>query len=282
METRCCRLSSLRLPLLLALALQLTACGFGGTTRRPPPGPPPGGLQNVPDAVPHPEPLSRYGNPDSYVALGKRYYVMKNATGYDERGIASWYGPDFNGKRTSSGETYDMYQMTAAHKTLPIPCYVEVTNLENGRRAILRVNDRGPFKENRIIDLSYVAARKLGVWAKGTALVEVRAIDPAHPDRVVASAPPTQPTSSPPSKPASGKPVQFYLQVGAFFERSNAERMRLRVVQVAPEVRIAPGESHGQSVYRVQIGPLTDVDVSDRIVNNLDRMGLTEHHIVLD
>jgi rare lipoprotein A len=275
------RAAALRWVAVSAAALLLAACGLGRATRSPP-GPPPGGLKNVPDAVPRPEPLSKYGNPSSYVALGKRYYVMKSAEGYEARGIASWYGPDFNGKRTSSGEIYDMYQMTAAHKTLPIPCYVEVTNLENGKHAILRVNDRGPFKENRIIDLSYVAARKLGVWAKGTALVDVRAIDPAHPDRVAASPAAAAPPARPAPPPRAGGPVKFYVQVGAFFERANAERMRLRVVQVAPNVRIVPGESHGQAVYRVQIGPLTDVDVSDRIVNSLNRIGLTDHHIVLD
>lgn len=130
------------------------------------------------DAVPKSEPRSKFGNPPFYTALGRRYTVLASADGYVARGVASWYGPDFHGKRASSGETYNMYTMTAAHPTLPLPSYVKVTNLENGRSAIVRINDRGPFKSDRIIDLSYAAARKLGVWQNGTAFVEVRAITP--------------------------------------------------------------------------------------------------------
>lgn len=131
---------------------------------------------DVPDAVPRDEPLSPYGNPPEYKVDGTTYHVLKSARGYDKVGIASWYGPDFQGKRTSSGETYDMYRMTAAHKTLPIPTYVEVTNLANGKKVVVRVNDRGPFAKNRIIDLSYIAALKLGIVGAGTEKVRVRAL----------------------------------------------------------------------------------------------------------
>jgi rare lipoprotein A len=137
---------------------------------------------SIPDAVPKVEPKSKYGNPASYVVFGKRYHTKSSSKGYVERGVASWYGPDFHGRKTSSGERYDMYAMTAAHKTLPLPTYARVTNLKNGRTAVVKINDRGPFHGDRIIDLSYSAARKLGVVAKGTGMVEVRAVDPSRPE----------------------------------------------------------------------------------------------------
>ena len=137
--------------------------------------------QAVPDAVPRFEPRSRYGNPPFYDVFGKRYYVLSSSTAYVERGVASWYGPGFHKIRTSTGEPYDMYGMTAAHKTLPLPAYVRVTNLQNGRSVVVRVNDRGPFVDNRIIDLTYTAAAKLDMLRNGTAMVEVRAIDPRVP-----------------------------------------------------------------------------------------------------
>jgi rare lipoprotein A len=137
-----------------------------------------GGDRDVPDAVPKAEPRSRYGNPASYVVFGKRYYTKDDGAGHVERGLASWYGPGFHGRKTSSGERYDMHAMTAAHKTLPLPTYAQVTNLDNGRSAVVRINDRGPFHGDRVIDLSRAAAAKLGVLAKGTAKVEVRALEP--------------------------------------------------------------------------------------------------------
>jgi len=166
----------------------------GPSTSRPdtsvdpgvPPGRPVGGREAlgddpaaIPDAVPTEEPLSPYGNPEEYEVFGETYHVMESSSGYVSEGLASWYGEEFQGRRTSSGEPYDMYLMTAAHKTLPLPTYVEVTNLENGRRAVVRVNDRGPFHPDRVIDLSYVAARKLGIVGPGTARVRVRALEPA-------------------------------------------------------------------------------------------------------
>jgi rare lipoprotein A len=137
--------------------------------------------QNVPDAIPRFEPRSLYGNPPFYEVFGKRYYVMATSVNYLERGVASWYGPGFHKVRTSIGEPYDMYGMTAAHKTLPLPAYVRVTNLENGRSVVVRINDRGPFVGNRIIDLSYTAAAKLDMLRNGTAMVEVRALQPVDP-----------------------------------------------------------------------------------------------------
>jgi len=130
------------------------------------------------DAVPEVEPKSKYGNPKSYVVFGRRYYTKASSKGHVERGLASWYGKKFHGRKTSNGERYNMYAMTAAHKSLPLPTYVRVTNLANGRSTVVRVNDRGPFHGNRIIDLSYSAARKLGMAAKGVEMVEIMAIDP--------------------------------------------------------------------------------------------------------
>jgi rare lipoprotein A len=258
--------------LLLSWLLALGGCSL--LPGRPPaPVVPPADVDRMPDAVPKAEPRSKYGNPDSYVVFGKRYAVMKSAAGFSERGIASWYGPDFHGKRTSSGERYDMYQMTAAHKTLPIPAYVEVVNLQNGRRAVVKVNDRGPFKDNRIIDLSYAAARKLGIWQQGTGLVDIRVVDPGAP-------PPGPPAAA--RVAAADQTLQFFVQVGAFFDRGNAERMLERVRQVAADARLTPGESNGQAVYRVQIGPFVAVEESDRIVQLLEGAGLAEHQIVLD
>jgi rare lipoprotein A len=136
---------------------------------------------SVPDAVPRVEPRSRYGNPETYVVFGKRYSTLGSSDGFVERGVASWYGEDFHGKRASNGEPYDMFAMTAAHKSLPLPTYARVTNLENGRSVVVRVNDRGPFVGDRVIDLSWVAAAKLRLAHKGTGMVEVRAIDPEDP-----------------------------------------------------------------------------------------------------
>lgn len=136
----------------------------------------------IPNAVPKKERLSKYGNMHSYVVKGRRYYPMHSSRNYEAVGTASWYGTLFHAKRTSSGERYNMLSMTAAHKTLPLPTYVEVTNLKNKRKIIVKVNDRGPFKSNRLIDLSYVAAKKLGMIGHGTALVKVKAIDPGHSD----------------------------------------------------------------------------------------------------
>jgi rare lipoprotein A len=186
----------LALPLGLAVAVGLTAC-FSAPPRPTPTVPPvpvtpPPKPDSIPEVIPRIEPRARSGNPPFYDVFGKRYYVLSSSVGYRERGVASWYGPGFHKVRTSIGETYDMYGMTAAHKTLPLPAYVRVTNLQNGRSVVVRVNDRGPFVGNRIIDLSYSAAAKLDMLRNGTAMVEVRTIDPSAPPPVItASATPT-------------------------------------------------------------------------------------------
>lgn len=231
-------------------------------------------VSSVPDAVPKAESRSRYGNPDSYEVFGKRYYVMRDSKDFVERGIASWYGNKFHGRRTSSGETYDMYAMTAAHKTLPLPTYVEVINLENKSRIIVKVNDRGPFHENRIIDLSYTAATKLGIIAKGTGLVEVRAIDPSNYQGPGA---PVRSVSL--DKGGNG----FYIQLGAFSNLANAERLRNKLGPIGDNlVRISQAIVEGKTLYRVRIGPLFNVDDADKIVTQLASLGVNDHHIVIN
>ena len=222
----------------------------------------------IADAVPKIEPYSKYGNPRSYQVAGKTYYVLDDHRGYQQRGQASWYGTKFHGRRTSSGEPYDMYAMTAAHKTLPIPSYVEVTNLENGRKAILRVNDRGPFIDGRIIDLSYVAAKKLGVYTTGTARVNVRAIDLRK---------------STTTQPATGQPFdktgndQVYLQVGAFDERANAELMLSRLLSLTSENVLINNQ---QQIYRVRIGPLPSEQAARRLASRLSPHGINDAHVI--
>jgi rare lipoprotein A (peptidoglycan hydrolase) len=166
-------------------------------------------FSKIPEPVPKNEPRSLYGNKSPYSVLGQTYNVLPTPKGYVERGIASFYGNKFHGYKTSNLEEYDMYQFSAAHKTLPLPSYARVTNLENGKSVIVRINDRGPFHENRIIDLSFAAAVKIGVWPSGTGLVEVRAIDPSDPSSssappFVQTAPKPAPVSAPPppSRPA--------------------------------------------------------------------------------
>lgn len=230
-------------------------------------------VSKIPDAVPKLEPRSKYGNPSSYIALGKRYYVMNSANGYHEKGIASWYGTKFHGQRTSSGEPYDLKAMTAAHRTLPLPTYVQVTNLTNGRQIVVKVNDRGPFAENRIMDLSYVAAKKLGVTAKGTALVEVHAIDPRNPQAVL---------GHPFVAENKGKPL-LYLQIGAFSQRENADKtVELVKAWTDSPVAVKTGERNGVPIYRVKIGPMPSIDNSDALYDRLKGAGLGQPMVVVD
>lgn len=240
-------------------------------------------LSNVPDAVPREEPRSRYGNPDSYEVFGKRYHVMASSEGYVEKGISSWYGTKFHGRRTSSGERYDMYAMTAAHKSLPLPTYVQVTNLKNGRKVIVKVNDRGPFHENRIIDLSYSAAYRLGILGKGTGFVEVRAINPNQAEPVTRVAALEQAPVRDEQTTTVSKNINLYLQVGAFISRDNAERLHSKLVDAAlGNTQISPVQHNGNTVYRVRLGPIFDVDIADQLVNKLTSLGVHNSRVVTD
>ena len=257
-----------RLLLGLAIALLLNACGSFETQD----GAPDHHIDasNIRDAVPRAEPYSKYGNPRSYQVAGKTYYVLDDHSGYQQRGQASWYGTKFHGRRTSSGEPYDMYAMTAAHKTLPIPSYVEVTNLDNGRKAIVRVNDRGPFIDGRIIDLSYAAAKKLGVYDSGTARVEVRAIELSEP------ATGRSPAASSGSGGNTGK-AQIYLQVGAFSDLLNAEQMLSRLVGLTGNNVLINSQ---QQIYRVRIGPLKSEQAARQLATQLSPHGIDSAHVV--
>lgn len=243
-------------------------------------------VSQVPDAVPRNEPRSRFGNPPSYTVDGKTYHVLPECAGYHERGIASWYGMKFHGGRTSDGDTYDMYAMTAANKVVPLPCFVRVTNLKNNRSVIVKVNDRGPFVDNRIIDLSYAAARKLGVVATGTALVDVAAVTPgeapAAPAVTVASAAsaPAE-TPVPQTEAVSGAP-QLFVQVGAYAEQANAERARqkLETDGVKP-VLIVSASVANKTLYKVRVGPLSDVTAVDQLTRQLAGLGYPDAEVVI-
>ena len=230
-------------------------------------------ISGIPDAVPRNEPLSRYGNPVSYEVMGHRYYTLKRRNGYVERGIASWYGTKFHGQRTSSGEVYDLYKMTAAHKTLPLPTYARVTNLKNGRSVIVKINDRGPFHPNRIIDLSYVAAAKLGILEYGTGLVEVEAINPSAPKKTMMAA----------REPAAHQGSSLFLQVGAFSNRDNAQRLgsKLQNAKIG-DIHIMEASNATGPIYRVRIGPLDSVDEADRLSSTLVSKGYTSTQVIID
>ena len=259
----------------LAIAAWLTGCSTSGMLEPSDDAPAsPRDVSGIPNAVPKPEPLSRYGNPQSYVVYGERYFTLPSSKGYRERGLASWYGTKFHGKRTSSGEPYDLYAMTAAHKTLPLPTYVEVTNLDNNRSVIVKVNDRGPFHDGRIIDLSYSAAHKLGILGTGTGRVEVHAIDPVAADRVPSDQPVLVETDTPAAPEASS---QLFLQVGAFQSHDNAQRLRSNIEgQNLGTVRIVETATTAGTFYKVQVGPLPDTAAADRIARALKPLGINE------
>jgi rare lipoprotein A len=223
-------------------------------------------VSKIPNAIPKDAPPSKYGNPTSYSVLGKRYYTLSSSQGYQQKGIASWYGAKFHGRRTSSGEKYDMYAMTAAHKALPLPSYVEVTNLNNGRKVIVKVNDRGPFHDNRLIDLSYTAAKKLGIIAHGTGLVEVRVITGGEmPVNIVTK------IQQKPIIDTIATPASMYLQVGAFSTSTNAQQFKTKVQnQIDDQVIIT---SDG-ILYRVRIGPLATIQDGDSLTSRLLEFGL--------
>lgn len=233
--------------------------------------PPPIDVSKLVEPVPKVEPRSLYGNKSPYTVLGRNYRVLPSARGYDERGIASFYGNKFHGYKTSSLETYDMYAFSAASTTLPLPSYARVTNLENGKSVIVRVNDRGPFHQNRLIDLSYAAAVKIGIWPRGTGLVEVRGIDPSHPGQELAV--PVVVSRHP----------GIYLQVGAFSDAGNAERLAQRLRQAGlGTVQIMDAEVNGQHVRRVRIGPLVDVERADQVSARIERLGLPRPQVAVD
>jgi rare lipoprotein A len=268
---------SSRSRLCAAALLALVLIGCSGAPRRAPsptPAPvpqPPGkpDIANIPDAVPRYEPRSKRGNPAFYEVLGKRYTVLPTAEGYLERGIASWYGPTFHGVSTSMGEKYDMYAMTAAHKTLPLPAYARVTNLRNGKSVVVRINDRGPFVANRIIDLSYTAAAKLDMLREGTTLVEVRSLTPGQPDPLTRS--------------SERPPQELYVQAGAFSDEKNARQLleRLRAGGIANAFINSLPDGRPR-VFRVRAGPVADAREFDQLVKRLTALGVAGARLAVD
>jgi len=217
-------------------------------------------LHTIEDAIPHFEPVTVAGNKSPYTVLGKTYRIASQPYGYRQRGIASWYGTKFHGEFTSNGEPYDVYSMTAAHKTLPIPCYVRVRNLDNGRSVVVRVNDRGPFHDGRIIDLSYAAAWKLGYSNIGTANVEIELLDPGAPEWIAKRhemAPASDFNASPTAVSVVQK--QMWVQAGAFGTLEGARNMQQRVSAVTGmDAVITRTMSGDRELHRVRVGPLID------------------------
>jgi rare lipoprotein A len=259
---------------------------------------------NLPDdPIPRDEPRSRYGNGPYYRVYGATYAVLDSNYGYQERGVASWYGKKFHGQPTANQETYNMYGMTAAHKSLPLPSYVRVRNLRNGKSIIVRVNDRGPFVDNRLIDLSYAAAMKLDMITDGTSLVEVTAISfdksPAQSVATVATAetpesPETAETAAAAKmvetaetviaeQPAEVPAETVFLQVGAFGEPENARRRFNQIRDVGiDKAFVHEDTSTSPALYRVRIGPIADVHQYDSIVEQLQSNGISETHLVTE
>lgn len=244
---------------------------------------PPKNIDSIPNAVPKNEPyLARAMKP--YKALGVTYTPMTAWQPYKERGVASWYGKRYHGKKTASGEVYDMYSMSAAHTTLPLPSYVKVTNPANGRFVIVRVNDRGPFKSNRLIDLSYAAAYQLRFASSGSSLVEVEAIDPNNTASYMQTAPANTPIITPiassgtvqtkPSTSVINSPAattQYFVQAGAFKNQANAQALlkRIQSLEIAPNVEI--NSVYNNDLYRLKLGPYDNKPEADIAAANIRR-----------
>lgn len=246
-------------------------------------------ISKIPDAKPKIEPLSKYGNPRTYNVFGKQYQVMPSSVGYQQVGTASWYGRKFHGRRTSSGDPYDVYQMTAAHKSLPLPTYAKVKNLDNGREVIVKINDRGPFHDNRIIDLSYAAAKKLGFADNGTGRVMVTAINPKtfgqKPVQIAKTTP--KPVTRVAQKSTSQATAQekYYVQLGAFKNKANATQLAKQTSNYAKNMKFLDVYVHEASkthdpLYAVRVGPFTNSHEAEKIKTQLAKASLSTPKIV--
>ena len=239
-------------------------------------------VDHIPDAVPKHEPRTRAGNSSPYTVRGKTYRLLDKPEGYSETGLSSWYGEKFHGERTANGEIYNMYGMTAAHKTLPIPSYVKVTNLANDRSVIVRVNDRGPFHEGRIIDLTYTAAKKLGFQKLGTAKVKVEAVGPGAEGNVATRDVKVGDQAAPAPKNSAGfaLPEDVFLQVGAFGSQDSATRYRDKVAGLTSyPVKLVPLVE--RNIYRVWVGPFSDKQAIETLQNSLEQRSMGKSHIVM-
>lgn len=232
---------------------------------------------HVPDAVPRYELRTIAGNKNPYTVLGKTYYLIDDESSYKERGQASWYGKKFHGRKTSNGEIYDMYAMTAAHKTLPIPSYVRVTNVNNGKTVVVRVNDRGPFHSGRIIDLSYAAAQRLNILGAGTGLVDVEIIVPSD-----APTPPLKANSSNQVAYENQLPPKTHLQIGAFSNESSAKQYAAQIgAKLGYPVVISRADIN-KAIYRVRVGPIANAQNLQNARHQLQRLGVPEAHVVYE
>ena len=220
----------------------------------------------IADAIPRQDAITRAGNKNPYTVLGETYYLLASSHDYRQEGIASWYGTKFQGRPTANGEAYNLYAMTAAHRTLKIPTYVRVTNLENNRSTIVRVNDRGPFHSDRIIDLSYAAALKLGYAEKGTARVLVESIAPA-----VVEPPRLAPIAS----------DRFYLQVGAFRDVERANSLQTELSRSMNQL-VTVKASEPTGFYRVQLGPLSTMDQVEELSAKLLELNIEQPRLIIE
>jgi rare lipoprotein A len=227
------------------------------------------------EPTPKSDPLARYGNKSPYTVLGKSYYVLDRSKAYEQRGIASWYGQKFNGRKTSSGEIYSICEFTAAHKTLPLPSYVRVTNKQNGKSVVVRVNDRGPFHEGRIIDLSYVAAIRLGLDKTGTAPVHVELLQSGESNASDDSAPVRREALF-----SERYDAEVSLQFGSFANKDNARRLQDRLQNANIEnVELDKVEVQGQSIWRVQLRALKNEQLAD-IFEKIRQLGLAKPKVI--
>ncbi len=259
-------------------------------------------VAHIPDAVPRHEPRTRAGNKSRYTVLGKTYEVLPHSRDFVETGIASWYGNKFHGRKTANGEIYSMYGMTAAHKNLPIPSYVRVTNLNNGKQVVVRVNDRGPFHEGRVIDLTYAAASKLGFVKQGTAPVRVETVGPgdqtgstvraaavpqasvidnSHAASVDASRSAMPKAPAPENSAGYQLPDNTFLQVGAFSAQTSADNLRRRIDGLT-ELPVSLIQPHTDALYRVRVGPIRNNLVLMELRETLQQHQISAPHIVYD
>ena len=234
-----------------------------------------------------PEKPSKYGNHSPYVVFGKTYYLADADKNFEQTGLASWYGKKFHGHKTSNMEIFDMYKFTAAHRTLPLPSYVEVTNLDNNKKVIVRVNDRGPFKSKRIIDLSWAAARALEYDKKGLTKVHIRLIHPQD-SQVVESKPnpttdiPLVNTNLPEYKSKQTENGLKFLQIGAFSKKNKALNIAKEISKVVIlPVHVTNTESINP-LYRVRIGPLSDSENIIEIIQQVHRRGFSNTKMVVE
>jgi rare lipoprotein A len=257
----------------VTLGREATAAADGVAARAPAQGPQSSAAQSR---------IGLPGNPPFYEVEGRRYHVLDDSDGYLERGVASWYGREFHGKRTSNGEIYDMYGLSAAHKTLPLPTMARVTNLANGKSVIVRINDRGPFRKDRVIDMSYAAARDLGMLGAGTTLVEVQALPEGASGAgpLIGSAAPDLPNKAPARQK---EPPRMYVQAGAFGQAANAEQLKRQLGEQGMHNVVIRYDARSQpALYRVRVGPIADAREYDAVVDRLGELQIRNPQLVVE